>query len=269
MTALRLPRSAAALAAALLLGAAGCSAAPGSGPATGMPLATDTATDTSTATSTDAASATATASAPSPTAAGTASGTQTGSGDDGAGSTALPTGFITIEQTVTDPDLGHRVTVHKIARSVRWPPGHTAEASAFELVAVYLTWQAGTAFTSSIRARDFALVTGSAYPNRVDPLLDATLVAATWPVLPGEVTSGQTASGWLVFRVDPKDARSIRLDWTRPATQISGTSTIFPKTLFSVDLVPIPGASTSAAPAATTSSSSRTTTKPRTSTRRT
>ena len=49
--------------------------------------------------------------------------------------------------------------------------------------------------------------------------------------------NGQTGTGWLVFKVDPKDAASLRLDYTRPASRVTDSGQTFPKTVFSAQLV--------------------------------
>jgi hypothetical protein len=234
----------------LVAGVVGGCSSPGSDP-----VATTSATGTAVS-STTVEATTGSPTATEPTS--TSPPTTTGSGDaPPATAMVLPSTFVQVGQTVTDPDLGHKVTVNRIARRLPWPTGYTAQAAAFELVAVEMRWDSGTAYTSTIRAQDFAVVTGSQYPNRIDPIRDPDLTAASWPILPAELPSGQSVTGWLVFRVDPADAPSIRLDWTRPATRVSGTSTVFPKTVFSVQLLPTPSVATSAVTQSSTGATTR------------
>jgi hypothetical protein len=68
-------------------------------------------------------------------------------------------------------------------------------------------------------------------------LLDATLTAAGWALLPSEVPQNQSVTGWVVFKVDPKGAASIRLDYTRPEIVVTGTKTTFAKKVFSLQIV--------------------------------
>lgn len=118
-----------------------------------------------------------------------------------------------------------------------WPVGSAAQAAAFELVAVEMTWTPGTTYTAAMRKGEVSLVTGSQFPNRPDPLIDAHLLAGGWSLLPAEVPAGQAAIGWVVFKVDPKDATSIRLDYTRPETVVAGSKKSFPKRVFSMQIV--------------------------------
>ncbi|MFZ1287503.1 MAG: hypothetical protein WAR57_10765, partial [Candidatus Phosphoribacter sp.] len=150
---------------------------------------------------------------------------------------ALPTEFIAVERAVKDPVLGHDITVTRLARNLPWPQGTSpAQMAAFELVGVEMRWTPGTTYTAAIRTVDFALFTGSPFPNRPDPIINAQLAAALWSLLPAEV-SAAPATGWIVVKVDPKAATAIRLDYTRPITAVTGTSTRFPKETFSIQLV--------------------------------
>ena len=152
----------------------------------------------------------------------------------------LPTAFTTIDKTVTDPSLGHEIVVRQLARALPWPvlaAGATGQSAAFELMAVQMTWTPGKTYTAPLRAIDFSLITGSQYPNRPDPLINAQLVAAGWELMPAEVLSGESVTGWLIFKVDPKAATSVRLDYTRPAIVVTGTKKSFPKQVFNVQIV--------------------------------
>ncbi len=252
--------SALAVVLAVALAVAGCTDA-SSGPtatatgttSTGAGPSSPTSTDLS-ATSTDSTAPTAT----DPTALPTTGGGDEGTAPSGAG--VLPTSFVTVEQTINDPAFGHQITVTKIARNMAWPPGHAAEAAVFELVGVEMHWTPGTAFTATIRAQDFALITGSTYPNRPDATLDPTLTAAAWSLLPATAGPGQDVTGWMIFKVEPAGAPTMRLDYLRPAIKISGTSTVYAKALFSITLVPTPAVSSSVVLPRTTTTKPRTTT---------
>ena len=150
---------------------------------------------------------------------------------------AIPTSFTTVERSMTDDALGHRILVTRLARDLPWPAELAAQATAFELVGLELQLAPGTTYTATLRALDFSLITGSQYPNRPDPLLNEHLAAAGWRVLPDEVGVGESVIGWLVFKVDPKGATSIRLDYTRPEIAVAGSKTRFPRTVLSLQIV--------------------------------
>lgn len=150
---------------------------------------------------------------------------------------SLPTTFVPVDKVIKDPDLGHEIKVLKLARDLPWPPGHDEEAQAFELVGVEMTWTPGVTYTAMLRTIDFSIGTTSPFPNRPDAVLNPALQAAGWTVLPAELPNGQTATGWLVFKVDPKAANSLRLDYTRPASRVTDSGQTFPKTVFSAQLV--------------------------------
>ncbi len=183
------------------------------------------------ATDVDAGGGIATATpAPSTTTGPSTSGTTT------AAPTALPTAFATINQTQADPDLKESVTVTKIARQLPWPTGYKASAQAYELVAVEMTWTPSKSYTIPIRKQDFDISTGSQFPGRPDPVVDDALKAGGWTLLPDQVATGDPVTGWVVFKVDPKDAPSMVLDYTRPAAQVSGGGTSFPAKTFTIRL---------------------------------
>mgnify|MGYP003731821925 CR=1 FL=1 len=196
---------------------------------TGTANTASTANSAATATGPGTPTATATSTAPAPTA------TATPAAPALAG--ALPTEFTQVGQVIKDDALGHEIAVLRMARGLPWPTGSTGQSAAFELLALEMRWTPGTKYTASLREVDVALITGSQFPNRPDPLIDEQLAAAGWALLPAEVPAGQTATGWLVFKVDPKAATSIRLDYTRPEIAVKDTKTRFPKKVFSLQLV--------------------------------
>jgi hypothetical protein len=149
----------------------------------------------------------------------------------------LPSAFTTVNKAITDSVLGHSITVTRIARGMPWPAGYSAQASAFELVAVEMTWVPGTKYTAAIRASDFSIAAGATLPSRSNSVLDGDLQMLGWTVLPAQIANGQTGTGWLVFEVDPKDAPTLRLDYTRPASLVTDTKLSIPKKVFSVVLV--------------------------------
>ncbi len=172
----------------------------------------------------------------------------------------LPTEFLTVEKSISDPDLGHQITVTKMARAMSWPPSSGGQEQAFELVGLELRWTPTPRYTAALRTIDFTIATTSQFPNRPDKVLDPSLYAAGWLGLPDQLTAaqlppGQTSiTGWLIFKVDPKNASTLRLDYTRPPTRVTDTGQTLPRRVFSVDLVTPPPAppAAPAAPAAPT-----------------
>ncbi len=149
----------------------------------------------------------------------------------------LPTAFVPLDQVIRDPDLGHEIKALRLARNLPWPAAQADEGRSLELVGVEMTWTPGTTYTATLRIVDFSLGTSSAYPNRPDAILNSSLLAAGWSLLPPEVPTGQSSTGWVVFRVEPKDVPALRLDYTRPASRVTDSGQVFPKTVFSAQLV--------------------------------
>jgi hypothetical protein len=150
--------------------------------------------------------------------------------------TALPTTFTAIDQTQADPDLKESVTVTRIARALPWPAGYKASAQAYELVAVEMTWTPSTAFTIPIRKQDFRITTGSQFPSQPEAIVNETLKGNGWAQLPDELATGSPVTGWMVFKVDPRNAPSMVLDYNRPAAQVSGGGSSFPAKTFNFRL---------------------------------
>ena len=151
--------------------------------------------------------------------------------------TAFPTEFVALNQTINDPDLKDSIAVKRLARNLPWPAGYKASAQAYELVGVEMTWTPSKDYTIPIRKQDFAINTGSQFPNTVEPLVNDAAKAAGWALLPDQIDKGDPVTGWLIFKVDPRNAPKLTLDYTRPAVQVSGSRTSFPAKTFSVPLV--------------------------------
>jgi hypothetical protein len=151
--------------------------------------------------------------------------------------TAIPTAFTDVNQTINDPDLKYSITVKKIARSLPWPAGYRASAQAYELVGVEMTWTPSKDYTIPIRWQDFAIGTNSQFPNVPDGIVNGAVKDAGWTLLPDQVDKGDAVTGWLIFKVDPRNAPKMVLNYTRPAVQVSGSRTSFPAKTFTVGLV--------------------------------
>jgi hypothetical protein len=151
--------------------------------------------------------------------------------------TAFPTMFTDVNKTIDDPDLKESITVKRLARSLPWPAGYKASAQAYELVGVEMTWTPSKDYTIPIRKQDLTINTGSQFPNTVDPIVNDAAKTAGWSLLPDQVDKGDPVTGWLVFKVDPRDAPKMTLDYARPAVTVSGSRTAFPAKTFSLPIV--------------------------------
>lgn len=192
--------------------------------------------ETTGGTATDAVSAPADTSAP--TATSTSSGTPAARPTSEPPPTALPSTYGDVNQTITDDSLKDSITVKRIARDLPWPSGYKASSEAYELVALEMTWTPSKDYTIPIRKQDFAINSGTDFPNRPDPLINETLNNVGWQMLPDAIDKGDAITGWLVFKVDPRKAQKLTLDYTRPAVQVtSGGRGNFPSKAFSVTLV--------------------------------
>ncbi len=215
----------------VLLVLAGCA----SGPTTSGPIGSiSTAGTSGTAAPSTGTSSSSTTSKPSTA----ATAVPTTSGQSGTPvATALPTALTDVNQSINDPDLSQSVAVSRIARQLPWPAGYSASAQAYELVAVEMTWTPSKTYTIPISQQDFTINTGGALPNTPDNLVDGVLKAGGWALLPGSVSTGDAVSGWMVFKVDPKAAPKLVLDYTRPASMVSESSQTFSGRTFSITLV--------------------------------
>jgi len=201
---------------------AGC--ASGAGADTPSPSGTVAAVDAATAPGTTSSSTT----APAPTSASATAADVP---------TAIPTTFTDVNQTITDPDLKDSITVKRVARALPWPAGYKASAQAYELVALELTWTPSKDYTIPIRKQDFAINTGSQFPNTPDPMVNDAAKAAGWSLLPDQIDKGDAVTGWLIFKVDPRNAPKMTLEYKRPAVQVSGSRTSFAAKTFTIGLV--------------------------------
>jgi hypothetical protein len=151
--------------------------------------------------------------------------------------TAFPTSYTDVNQTINDSDLKESITVKRVARQLPWPAGYKASAQAYELVALEMTWTPSKDYTIPIRKQDLAITTGSQFPNTPDPIVNDAAKAAGWTLLPDQIDKGDAVTGWLVFKVDPRNAPKMTLEYKRPAVQVSGSRTSFPAKTFTVGLV--------------------------------
>ncbi|HEX2705116.1 MAG TPA: hypothetical protein VHM65_05100 [Candidatus Lustribacter sp.] len=139
-------------------------------------------------------------------------------------------------KTISVAEFGHTITVLAIQRNWPWPAGYEASSAALELVAVQMTWVAGTKYTAAISPDQFVLVTGATL-SRPDTTINALLKARKYALLPAKVLTGKKATGWLVFKVDPKGAKALVLRYDRPKALVTSTNQTIPAKSFSVKLV--------------------------------
>jgi hypothetical protein len=151
--------------------------------------------------------------------------------------TAFPSTFTDVNQTINDSDLKESITVKRVARQLPWPSGYKASAQAYELVALEMTWTPSKDYTIPIRKQDLAINTGSQFPNTPDPIVNDAAKAAGWTLLPDQIDKGDAVTGWLIFKVDPRNAPKMTLEYKRPAVQVSGSRTSFAAKTFTVGLV--------------------------------
>lgn len=156
-------------------------------------------------------------------------------------SAAWPTTPASVDVTITDTGLGHKITADKVLRGIPWPAGYDATSQAYELVAVEMTWTPSTTYTAPLRKQDFSIRTGDQFPSRPIDLVDGEMAKHNLPVL-GQVESGKSATGWVVFKVEPKGAGNLTLVFTRPKAAVSGSNQVFDSKVFSAVLLgqPVP-----------------------------
>lgn len=223
----------ASVAVAVTLGACSTPATPGDASPTGLGATAGTAATAPMVTGGGAMAGSTLDSTPTDTASSTAA---TGTGVTAAPDT-LPTAFTDINKTISDPDLGHQITINKMARNLPWPAGYTASADTYELVGLELKLVPGTTYTAQLRLQDLSINTGQPNPSLPTDVLNPVLQQAGWALLPATVDQSKSATGWVVFRVDPKDASALRLDFTRPTSKVAGSGKVFNSQVFSAQLV--------------------------------
>lgn len=180
--------------------------------------------------------------ATSPPSATSAGSTQSASGSAAGSQAATPPPSPTTlagGPAVTDPALGHRITVKRVVRNASSPsPGATPAApQPFELVAVQLEWRAGPRYSATIEPGMFSLKGGDAAPTPATAEFQAAYGRRGMPALT-TAQRGQTKLGWLVFKVEPTGAHPLTLVYTRPAYRVSNTSATFPAQAFPMTIAP-------------------------------
>lgn len=133
---------------------------------------------------------------------------------------------IKVGKSIQDPALGHVVTVHQIRRHWPWPAEYGVAADVFELIAVDMTWEPGTVYTAWLSSDMFTIETTSRFPNPTDSVIKRDLTKAKLKPMPSKVEHGKSTRGWVVFKVEPKNAKKLTLVYTRPKVEVQGGETI-------------------------------------------
>ncbi len=135
--------------------------------------------------------------------------------------TPVPTSSPTTLKTkgsIKDDVLGHVITPTKVIVDLPWPEDHPVAEEHFELVGVEVKVQAGTRYSAAVTPDMFTLT--SSAPGAVPATNE--FKGALGKEL-GTVKRGQTASGWLIFKVDKGTASTLTLNFNRPAYDVKTT----------------------------------------------
>ena len=125
-----------------------------------------------------------------------------------------------IKAVIKDPDLGHSITALKISRNLPFPSNQPVGAEAFEIVGVKVELTAGSRYSATLDPSMISLVATSpkqtvAATNEFGKAYKAT------PLSPAK--RGETERGWLFFKVDRGTSTYLRLQYARPAYEVSTT----------------------------------------------
>jgi hypothetical protein len=134
--------------------------------------------------------------------------------------------------------MGDHVVVHRVVRDFPVPASMSA-VSDREIVLVDVTATAGSKYYAGWQTTGLSIVVSGQENQESDTDdLDAAMTKAGYPPMPnnGDVDTGKTASGWIPFVVDPKNAPRLTLRMKRTAATTSDGKTISAKN-FDVPLV--------------------------------
>jgi hypothetical protein len=139
--------------------------------------------------------------------------------------TATPTAPATfstkdLKVALKDPDLGHTITALKISRNLPFPPNQPVGAEAFEIVGVKVELKAGSRYSATLDPAMISLVATSPQ-QKVAATAEFGKTYHALPLSPAK--RGTTERGWLFFKVDRGTTTYLRLQYDRPAYQVSTT----------------------------------------------
>ena len=120
-----------------------------------------------------------------------------------------PTTFTDVNQTITDPDLKDSITVKRLARALPWPAGYKASAQAYELVGARDDLDAVQGLHDPDPQAGLRDQHRQPVPQHAGPIVNEAMKAAGLALLPDQVDKGDPVTGWLVFKVDPRNAPEV------------------------------------------------------------
>lgn len=136
-----------------------------------------------------------------------------------------------LKVVIKDAELGHTVTATQLVRNVPWPDGSPVGKSSFEIVALEITWKAGSRYSADLRPWMLTLATPETPYAVTTPefgsLLGTPLVA---------VARNMERSGWVYFKVDRDSGSKVTLSLHRPDYKISTTGKSLPRKTFTATL---------------------------------
>ena len=138
-----------------------------------------------------------------------------------------------VKASITDPDLGHTITVGRVTRQLPWPSGHPVGAKQFEIVGVWVQFAAGSRYSATIDPSMLSLV--AAQPAQtVKPTLE---FPKQWNAAPlAAAARSQKTIGWVFFKVNRGTTSTLSLAFNRPPYTVSTTGKTIPQKTFSVVL---------------------------------
>ena len=125
-----------------------------------------------------------------------------------------------LKVALKDPDLGHTITALKISRNLPFPSNQPVGAEAFEIVGVKVELAAGSRYSATLDPAMISLVAASP-KQTVAPTAEFGKGYHATPLTPAK--RGQTERGWLFFKVDRGTSTYLRLQYARPAYEVSTT----------------------------------------------
>jgi hypothetical protein len=132
---------------------------------------------------------------------------------------------------IKDPQLGHLVTATKLVRDVPWPEGNPVGEESFEIIAVEVTWKAGSRYSAALYPWMLTLgTTKTPYAvttTEFGSLRGTPLVA---------VARNIERSGWVYFKVDRGSDSTVTLSLQRPDYKVSTTGKTLPRHTFTATL---------------------------------
>ncbi|WP_323096448.1 hypothetical protein [Intrasporangium sp. YIM S08009] len=135
---------------------------------------------------------------------------------------AAPATFSTkdIKAVIKDPDLGHSITALRISRNLPFPSNQPVGAEAFEIVGVKVDLTAGSRYSATLDPAMISLVAASP-KQTIAPTNEFGKAYKATPLTPAK--RGQSERGWLFFKVDRGTSTYLRLQYARPAYEVSTT----------------------------------------------